>query len=152
MRMIHANILVVAAVLWTPGAAAAEQVGIGVAVNITVNSLRSDRGQVLCALFASEDGFPTKPDRAVQRIKSVIEAGHATCSFADVASGTYAVSVTHDENSNDKLDYNFIGMPSEGVGASNNARGNESPPKFDAAAFACRSRATDITISVAYLI
>ena len=151
MRMIHANILVVAAVLWTPGAVAAEQVGIGVAVNITVNSLRSDRGQVLCTLFASEDGFPTKPDRAVQRTKSVIEAGHATCSFTDVASGTYAVSVTHDENSNGKLDRNFMGMRQK-VWARPTTRAEMGPPKFDAAAFHVDRGPVDLAITVAYLI
>jgi len=47
----------------------------------------------------------------------------------------YAVSVFHDENYNGKLDTNLLGIPREGVGASNDARGNFRPPKFGAAAF-----------------
>jgi len=39
----------------------------------------------------------------------------------------------HDENSNGKMDTNFIGMPREGVGASNNAKGHMGPLKFRAA-------------------
>jgi len=41
--------------------------------------------------------------------------------------GKYAVSVFHDENSNGKLDTNFLGIPREGVGASNNAKGHFGP-------------------------
>jgi uncharacterized protein (DUF2141 family) len=33
-----------------------------------------------------------------------------------VTPGDYAISVFHDENSNGKLDRNFMGMPKEGVG------------------------------------
>ena len=40
-----------------------------------------------------------------------------------------------DENSSDKLETNFMGMPREGLGASNGAKGHFGPPKFDAAAF-----------------
>jgi hypothetical protein len=36
------------------------------------------------------------------------------------------------ENSNGKLDTNFVGIPREGVGASNDAKGHFGPPKFDA--------------------
>jgi len=46
------------------------------------------------------------------------------CEFPGVAAGTYAVSAFHDENSNGKLDRNFMGIPREGVGASNNAKGH----------------------------
>jgi len=47
--------------------------------------------------------------------------------FPGVAPGRYAVSVFHDENSNGKMDTNFIGIPREGVGASNNAKGHLGP-------------------------
>ena len=53
----------------------------------------------------------------------------------DVAPGDYAVSVFHDENSNGKLDRNFMGMPKEGVGKSNDAAGHFGPPKYDDARF-----------------
>jgi hypothetical protein len=48
---------------------------------------------------------------------------------------TYAISVFHGENSNGKLDTNFLGMPRGGMGASNGAKGHFGPPKFVAAAF-----------------
>jgi uncharacterized protein (DUF2141 family) len=56
----------------------------------------------------------------------------AVCEFPGVAPNTYAVSVFHDENSNGKLDTNFMGIPREGVGASNGARfqGGRLEPKI----------------------
>jgi uncharacterized protein (DUF2141 family) len=83
--------------------------------------------------------------------KSTILNGHATCQFENIPSGTYAVSVFHDENSNGKLDTNFLGIPREGVGASNNAKGHLGPPKFSAAAFHHSGSRTALKITVKYL-
>jgi uncharacterized protein (DUF2141 family) len=120
-------------------------------IHVDVDGLRSDRGQVLCALFSSPSDFPKKADRAVARTKSEISGRHATCEFQDVPSGNYAVSVFHDENSNGKLDANFMGIPREGVGASNNAKGRFGPPKFSRAAFEHSSGRTNLKISINYL-
>ena len=45
-----------------------------------------------------------------------------TFTFKDLAPGTYALMITHDENGNGKLDTNALGMPLEGYGFSNNPR------------------------------
>jgi uncharacterized protein (DUF2141 family) len=93
-------------------------------IQVEIDGLRNDKGQVLCALYSSADGFPTKGEKALAHAKSPISGGHAVCEFPGVAAGTYAVSAFHDENSNGKLDRNFMGIPREGVGASNNAKGH----------------------------
>ena len=41
---------------------------------------------------------------------------------SDLAPGQYAVIVMHDENDNGKFDMNFMGIPAEGYGYSNNPR------------------------------
>ena len=53
----------------------------------------------------------------------------------DLAPGKYAISIIHDENNNDKLDTNFIGIPKEGFGFSNNPRIMFGPPSFEKASF-----------------
>jgi uncharacterized protein (DUF2141 family) len=45
--------------------------------------------------------------------------------------GKYAISVLHDENENNKIDFNFIGIPKEGYGFSNNPKIMFGPPSFD---------------------
>jgi len=120
-------------------------------IRVEIDGLRSDRGQVVCALFSSAADFPKKPEKALAHDKSAIVNGHATCQFENIPSGTYAVSVFHDRNSNGKLDTNFMGIPREGVGASNNAKGHFGPPKFKAAAFQYSGGPTALKISINYL-
>jgi uncharacterized protein (DUF2141 family) len=97
--------------------------------------LRSSSGVVLVTLYASADGFPTKPDKAVKRGRSPIKNGQAVITIRDIAPGTYAVSAIHDENGNGKLETNWLGIPKEGTAASNNAKGKLGPPSFKAASF-----------------
>jgi len=120
-------------------------------IHVEISGLRNDKGQVLCALFSSADAFPKKADKAVARLTVKIAERQATCDFSGVAAGTYAVSVVHDENSNGKLDTNFIGVPREGVGASNDAKGHMGPPKFGAASFRYQSGRLELKIHVNYL-
>jgi uncharacterized protein (DUF2141 family) len=50
-----------------------------------------------------------------------------------------------------KLDTNFMGIPREGVGVSNGARGHFGPPKFDAAPFRFPGGSMDLKITIVYL-
>src|SRR5271166_5705939 len=120
-------------------------------IRVEIDRLRNDKVQVVCALFASAADFPKNGDKAVARTKSSISQGHAVCEFSAIPAGRYAVSVFHDENSNGKMDTNFVGMPREGVGASNNARGHFGPPKFEDAAFRYAGGKLDLAVTIAYL-
>lgn len=71
--------------------------------------------------------------------------------FQNLPAGEYAVSVYHDENNNKKMDTNFFGIPKEGVGASNNARGHLGPPKYKDAKFLFNGKSQTIQIQIVYL-
>ena len=120
-------------------------------IHVDIAGLRSDKGQVMCSLYASRDGFPKQSEKALARVSSSIAEKRATCEFSGIAPGTYAVSVFHDENSNGKLDTKLMGIPREGVGASNDARGHFGPPKFEAAAFKFAGARLDLKITINYL-
>jgi len=70
-----------------------------------------------------------------------------TCLFVDVPDGTHAVAVAADLNGNRKLDVNFLGIPKEPWGVSNNVRPRLRAPRFDEAAFTVSS-GRDRTIDV----
>ena len=57
------------------------------------------------------------------------------CRFKNIPKGTYAVAIFHDANSNGKLDTNFIGIPREQTGTSNNIAAHFGPPSFEKAKF-----------------
>jgi uncharacterized protein (DUF2141 family) len=120
-------------------------------IHVEVVGLHSDKGQVLCALYSSRDGFPKQSEKALARVSSGIAQKQAVCEFSGIAPGTYAISVFHDENSNGKLDTKFMGIPREGVGASNNAKGHFGPPKFEVAAFPFTGGRFELKITVNYL-
>jgi uncharacterized protein (DUF2141 family) len=101
---------------------------------VKVTGVGDARGRIGCALYRSADGFPMDNTRAVQVWVAADPKG-TTCRFADIADGRYAVSVAHDFNGNGKVDTNFVGIPTEPWGVSNNARPTLRPPKFDEGAF-----------------
>ena len=122
-----------------------------IVIRAQIEGLHNDKGQVVCALFADADDFPKKMDRAVAHTAAPIAAQHATCEFPNVAAGVYAIAVFHDENSNGKLDANWLGIPREGVGASNNPKPRMGPPKFAAAKFQYSGASMDLPITMHYL-
>lgn len=81
-------------------------------------------GQVVAAIYAVADGFSgfdVKKALAVQM--APVAAGGATLAFSGLKPGRYAVSAFHDADKDGKLKTNFIGMPKEAVGVSNNPGG-----------------------------
>jgi uncharacterized protein (DUF2141 family) len=120
-------------------------------IHAEINGLRSENGKVWCALYNSAKGFPKEPNAAQSTVSSPSTDKHAVCEFTGVKPGTYALSVYHDENSNGKRDSNFLGIPKEGVGASNDAHGHMGPPKFSDAAFTFNGERLELVIHIHYL-
>jgi uncharacterized protein (DUF2141 family) len=123
----------------------------GGAIDVEIVGLRNNKGQVSCALYASAEGFPKDSQKAIHRDTSLISEKKTSCKFSGIEPGIYAVSVFHDENSNGKLDTNFLGIPREGVGASNDAKGHMGPPKFHAAQFQFSGGRLNLKITINYL-
>ena len=68
----------------------------------------------------------------------------------NVPDGVYAVSVFHDENMNQKLDKNFMGVPKEGYGASNNPKKKLGPPNFSETKFQLNGTQQSLEIKLVY--
>ncbi len=105
------------------------------------------RGDLGYLIFDSSSGFPGDRDKAMVHGFLPISAGARHLRIlADLAPGDYAVSVYEDLNGNHKLDHNFLGLPREPVGASNNPPARLGPPRFGECSFHLGEPPKQITI------
>ncbi|MFC1539068.1 DUF2141 domain-containing protein [Candidatus Latescibacterota bacterium] len=125
------------------------QVTIGEIV-LHISELRNENGMLRVLLFQSTDGFPSDHTKSYV-IKNVsIERDSVTVIIPDIPFDDYAVSVLHDENSNGKMDTNWVGLPKEGVGVSNNVKSKFGPPKYEEAKFKHDSKKLLLKIEMNY--
>lgn len=90
-----------------------------------------NKGHVICALFRKEGWLKTP----VMWKRVDIQHGEAECVFTSVPPDVYGISAFHDENDNEKLDTNFLGIPTESWCTSRDAKAYFGPPSFDDAKF-----------------
>ncbi len=113
-------------------------------LTVTITDLTSGEGSVGVSVVNSADAWDGKA-AAVDRQRLPVSGKELTFSFADLPPGEYAVMVMHDENGNGELDFNVLGIPSEGYGFSNNPEAF-GKPRYDAARFKLASEGGAITI------
>ena len=120
-------------------------------IHVTILNIRNSTGTVDCALFDSPSGFPRDTLHSAIRLSAMkIPDRIAHCDFDDVPAGTYALVVLHDENMNGRIDYNWLGIPREGYGFSNDAHGTLGAPSFQQAAFVYDGKTLDLSVSLRY--
>jgi uncharacterized protein (DUF2141 family) len=120
-------------------------------VSVTVTGVRSAKGTVTACLTALPTAFPNcKADPAARRLIVPAITGAVVLDFGQLASGRYAVSLIHDENSNGRLDTVLL-IPREGYGFSRDARVRLGPPRFDSAAFEVDGQPAHLTVKMRYL-
>jgi uncharacterized protein (DUF2141 family) len=119
-------------------------------IEAEATNLRSSKGTFRCELYNSPAGFPKDDTSVVGHSIAKIVHRHASCVFRNVPAGSYAVAAMHDENGNGKMDYNFVGIPVEGYGFSDDPRVLFSAPSFDSAKFTYSGGVLKIPITLHY--
>jgi uncharacterized protein (DUF2141 family) len=123
MTRFSLTLLSLATALACPAAQSAEP-GKEASLTVTVSGLHSTKGKLIACLWKDGAGFPTcQKSKTALRQTPAITGTTMKISFAGFPAGRYALTVQHDENGDGKLQRNFIGMPTEGVGVSNNPGG-----------------------------
>jgi uncharacterized protein (DUF2141 family) len=116
-------------------------------LTVNVNLTSGAHGDLGYLIFASSSGFPGDRDKAmVHGFLPIPPGARHLRILADLPSGNYAVSVYEDLNGNHKLDHNFLGLPREPVGASNNPPARMGPPRFHNCSFHLGKHPKQITI------
>ena len=120
-------------------------------IHVEILNIRNSAGSIGCALFESPVGFPIEFLRYATNIIVIkIQDTQARCDFVSIPPGTYALAIIHDENMDGKLDTNWLGVPKEGYGFSNDAKAMLGAPSFSAASFLYDGQDMKLTISLHY--
>lgn len=134
--------------LITTGALALASFARAAELTVTISDFRNTKGVLLLSLVDSEVGWnnqvkPVAEEKLVVADK-VTDNKRLQVKFT-LPPGKYAVQVMHDENDNGKMDLNFMGIPKEGHGASNNLVVMRRP-NFSEAVFALEDTPTEIVV------
>ncbi len=117
-----------------------------IAADLTVNisEINQGKGHVLVGLYSDEQAYNQGKATFGSQVKATNEQEQVI--FKDVPDGDYAIKVYQDENSNQKLDFNVMGIPKEGYGFSNNV-GMFGSPGYQEAKFSVKEN-TEIAIEL----
>lgn len=119
-------------------------------VEATITSVRSGKGNVLVCMTANPKAYPDCGKDPKSRKLSLPARATMTAKFEDVAPGTYAIALIHDENGNNKMDL-AVFIPKEGFGMSRNPKIGMGPPSFKSAAFAVGAGDVKLPITMKYM-
>lgn len=102
-------------------------------LKVRVTGAAKPKGSVVVCLWRDGSGFPDCAKNAPLAKQVVPAAASVEVTFHGIAPGDYAVSAIHDANGNGKFDRDFMSIPTEWIGTSNNPKLGLGPPVFSAA-------------------
>lgn len=119
---------------------------------LRIDGLRNLKGQIHLAVFSSAEGYPKDIRKAVRSGSFDADENPLEIELPDLPYGKYAVTVHHDENMDGELNFNLLGIPTEGIGFSGNPPIWHGAPSFEKAAFEFREGHPIVTITMKYLL
>jgi uncharacterized protein (DUF2141 family) len=113
-------------------------------LTLIVKNIRNDKGRLAAQLLNEE--------------KQQIEGRHiyikdkvASTVYHNLPQGKYAIRIFHDENQNNKMDFNWIKIPKEGYGFSGNPKSHFRSPDIKELLFLLDSD-KKLTINLIYIL
>ena len=119
-------------------------------LSVRVDGVRNDRGVVLVSLYDRAEGFPRDRGAVLLTQRVAASEGSVYADFGELLWGEYAIAVLHEENDSGDMDSNFIGLPKEGYGFSNNVKPKLKAPSFDDTKFRVDAGETEIVLEMRY--
>lgn len=117
-------------------------------LTVRLSGFEHNRGMAVVSLYRKGDKL--RGGSSFRRLKAQIVNGTATITFLDLAYKPYAIMAFHDENANDDLGHNFLGIPKEPMGFSNGFRPGifSGMPTFKKLRFIFDARNTVVVITI----
>ena len=95
-----------------------------ISLEMEINNLESNKGPIYIRILDENE------NPVIVGTSPVINYS-AEISFDSISPGKYAIQFFHDENENQKMDFNLVGIPKEKFGSSNDVKPILGPPKFE---------------------
>ena len=120
-------------------------------LNVIITNIDNAKGNVVLAIYNQEDNFPYKPLKTYKIDKESLVEGKLEYFIPDINPGVYAITLLDDKNRNNDMDTNWIGLPKEGFGFSNNVKPSlTGAPPFNACTFKFEEALVKIKIQMQY--
>lgn len=103
-------------------------------ISLEVNNVRTSSGTINVAVYDESEGF-LKFDQVYKADSALARKGKTELHITGLPEGEYALAIFHDENGNNKLDTNWLGIPKEDIGFSYGRMKTFGPPQFKECAF-----------------
>ena len=103
-------------------------------LSVEVTGVKSNAGSVLVAVYNSSDSF-LDSDKMFSGRSSKAQMGSTRVIIENLPDGEYALAIFHDEDGNDELNTNWIGIPKEPICFSIGKMKTFGPPKYEECAF-----------------
>ena len=120
-------------------------------IQVTVEKVRSSKGLITAVLYSDDPDTFLKRGARLDRIRVDAHEGETTLCLHAPAAGRYSVALYHDENGNKEFDRDFLGIPSEGYGFSQNPGFRFGKPDVEETLFAIEGAPVSLRIGMLYL-
>jgi len=120
-------------------------------IQVTVEKVRSSEGLITAVLYNDNPETFLKAGARLDRIRVDAREGETTLCLTAPAAGRYSVALYHDENGNKEFDRDFLGIPSEGYGFSQNPGFRFGKPDVEETLFTFEGAPVNLKIGMLYL-
>ena len=98
-------------------------------LTIKISNIEKIRGEIKIGVFNADKNF-LKESGTIKNYSIKVDKNTASITITDLPKGEYAITMYHDENSDNECNRNFMGIPKEAYGFSNNFKPKFGPPKY----------------------
>lgn len=99
---------------------------------LKVTNIKKAVGDIYVAVFDNKEDY--MENRFVEAVAAVEIKGELEINI-EMPKGKYAISIFHDTNEDGELSTNFLGIPKEPYGFSNNPKAKFGPPSYEQSLF-----------------
>lgn len=119
-------------------------------INFELSNISSSEGQVLIAVYNKKEQYTDNPFKTYKLSKASQKNNVLSLTVKDLPVGKYVFTLLDDANNNNKMDYNWFGIPKEGYGFSKNLKPSlTGAPKYEDCIIDIQSKTT-IKMSMQY--